>query len=64
VKNWREEWLPFEDVTYLNVAGQSPLPKVSIQAAGNAIEMKTFPNRLMNRRTSMRRIGFGLPLPR
>ena len=34
---WRNEWFEFEDATYLNAAGQGPLPKVSLRAAQQAI---------------------------
>ena len=44
--NWREEWFEFEDATYLNVAGNGPMPKVSIRAAQTAIEWKKFPHRV------------------
>jgi cysteine desulfurase / selenocysteine lyase len=41
--NWREEWFEFENATYLNVAGNGPMPKVSLRAAQAAIEWKKFP---------------------
>lgn len=44
--NWREEWFEFEDVTYLNLAGNGPMPKVSLKAAQAAIEWKKFPQRV------------------
>ncbi|HEY2352822.1 MAG TPA: aminotransferase class V-fold PLP-dependent enzyme [Candidatus Acidoferrum sp.] len=44
--NWREEWFEFENATYLNVAGNGPLPKASIKAAQAAIEWKKFPQRV------------------
>ena len=40
----REEWFEFEDATYLNLAGQSPLPRVSIRAVEAALEAKKFPH--------------------
>lgn len=44
--NWREEWFEFEDATYLNVAGNAPMPKASLKAAQAAIEWKKFPQRV------------------
>ncbi len=44
--NWREEWFEFENATYLNVAGNGPMPKVSLRAAQAAIEWKKFPQRV------------------
>lgn len=44
--NWREEWFEFENATYLNVAGNGPMPKVSLKAAQGAIEWKKFPQRV------------------
>src|SRR5579885_3089344 len=41
--NWRQEWFEFEDATYLNLAGQAPMPKVSLKAIQTAIEAKKFP---------------------
>jgi len=42
--DWRQEWFEFEGATYLNVAGESPLPKVSIRAVQAALEAKRFPH--------------------
>ncbi|MEQ1352935.1 MAG: aminotransferase class V-fold PLP-dependent enzyme [Candidatus Acidiferrum sp.] len=44
--NWREEWFEFENATYLNVAGNGPMPKVSLRATQAAIEWKKFPQRV------------------
>ena len=44
--NWREEWFEFENATYLNVAGNGPMPKVSLRAAQAAIEWKKFPQQV------------------
>ncbi|HVO58632.1 MAG TPA: aminotransferase class V-fold PLP-dependent enzyme [Dongiaceae bacterium] len=44
--DWRNEWHEFEGVTYLNLAGQSPIPKVAIKALQEAIEWKKFPQRI------------------
>ena len=41
---WRQEWFEFEDATYLNLAGQSPLPRVSVRAVQAALEAKKFPH--------------------
>ena len=42
--DWRKEWFEIEDATYLNAAAQGPLPRVSVQAAAQAIEWKKFPH--------------------
>jgi cysteine desulfurase/selenocysteine lyase len=44
--DWRQEWFEFEETTYLNVAGNGPLPKVSLRAAQVALEWKKFPHRV------------------
>jgi cysteine desulfurase/selenocysteine lyase len=44
--NWRDEWFEFENATYLNVAGNGPMPKASLKAAQGAIEWKKFPHRV------------------
>jgi cysteine desulfurase/selenocysteine lyase len=44
--DWRSEWFEFDDVTYLNLAGQAPMPRVSIRAAQEALEWKKNPSRL------------------
>jgi len=44
--DWRQEWFEIEDATYLNLAGQSPMPKVSIRAAQAALEAKKNPHHL------------------
>ena len=40
----RTEWHEFEGATYLNLAGQSPVPKVGIKALQKAIEWKNSPH--------------------
>jgi cysteine desulfurase / selenocysteine lyase len=42
--DWRQEWFEFEDAIYLNVSGQSPMPRVSIRAVQAALEAKKFPH--------------------
>jgi cysteine desulfurase/selenocysteine lyase len=42
--DWREEWFEFEDATYLNLAGESPMPKVSLRAVQAAIADKKHPH--------------------
>ena len=44
--DWRNEWHEFEGATYLNLAGQSPVPKSAIRAIQTAIEWKKFPHRI------------------
>jgi cysteine desulfurase / selenocysteine lyase len=42
--DWREEWFEFEDATYLNLAGESPMPKVSLRAVQAALADKKHPH--------------------
>src|SRR5271163_4387910 len=42
--DWRQEWFEIEDATYLNIAGQSPMPRVTIRAVQAALEAKKFPH--------------------
>jgi cysteine desulfurase/selenocysteine lyase len=42
--DWRQEWFEIEDATYLNVSGQSPMPRVSIRAVQAALEAKKSPH--------------------
>jgi selenocysteine lyase/cysteine desulfurase len=42
--DWQQEWFEFEDATYLNLAGQSPMPKVSLRAIQSAIDDKKYPH--------------------
>jgi len=44
--DWRSEWHEFEGVTYLNLAGQSPIPKGAIKALQTAVDWKKFPQRI------------------
>ena len=44
--DWLQEWFEIEDATYLNLAGQSPMPKVAVRAVQAAIELKKFPHRM------------------
>jgi selenocysteine lyase/cysteine desulfurase len=44
IMDWRKEWFEFEEATYLNVAEQAPLPRVSIRAVQTALEWKKFPH--------------------
>jgi selenocysteine lyase/cysteine desulfurase len=44
--DWRLEWHEFEGATYLNLAGQSPIPKTAIKALQTAIEWKKFPHQV------------------
>ena len=46
--DWRKEWFEFEDVTYLNLAGQAPMPRTSIRAAQAAIEWKKYPHQKLD----------------
>jgi cysteine desulfurase/selenocysteine lyase len=42
--DWRQEWFEIEDATYLNLAHESPMPKVSIRAVQAALEAKKNPH--------------------
>jgi len=44
--DWRQEWHEFEGVTYLNLAGQSPIPKAAIKALQGTVEWKKFPQQI------------------
>ncbi len=44
--DWRTEWFEFEDVAYLNAAGQAPLPRVSVRAVQTALEWEKYPHTL------------------
>ncbi|HKV27592.1 MAG TPA: aminotransferase class V-fold PLP-dependent enzyme [Candidatus Acidoferrales bacterium] len=53
--DYRSEFAEFDGVTYLNAAGQGPLPLVSARAAQAALEWKKLPHRLPES------MYFGLP---
>jgi cysteine desulfurase/selenocysteine lyase len=42
--DWRQEWFEIENATYLNLASESPMPKVSIRAVQAALEAKKNPH--------------------
>jgi selenocysteine lyase/cysteine desulfurase len=42
--DWRQEWFEIEDATYLNLASQSPMPKVSLRAVQAALEANQNPH--------------------
>lgn len=42
--DWRQEWFEIEDATYLNAAGEGPMPKASVKAAQAAVEWKKAPH--------------------
>jgi len=44
--DWREHWFENEEAIYLNLAAQSPMPKVSFRAVQAALEWKKFPQRI------------------
>ncbi len=44
--DWREHWFENEEAIYLNLAGQSPMPKVSFRAVQASLEWKKFPQRI------------------
>jgi selenocysteine lyase/cysteine desulfurase len=40
---WRDAWFPIDGAVYLNAAGQSPMPRVGLEAAQHSLEWKKFP---------------------
>lgn len=44
--DWREEFFEFEDVTYLNLAAQAPLPRAAAKALQKAVDWKKQPHRI------------------
>src|ERR1700674_3575216 len=42
--DWRQEWFEIEDATYLNLASEAPMPRVTIRAVQAAIEAKKYPH--------------------
>jgi cysteine desulfurase / selenocysteine lyase len=44
--DYRQEWFEIEDATYLNLAAQSPMPKVAHRAVQTAIEWKKNPHHI------------------
>jgi selenocysteine lyase/cysteine desulfurase len=44
--DWRQDWFENENATYLNLAAQSPMPKVSFRAVQASLEWKKFPQRI------------------
>ena len=53
--DWRSEWFEFDDIAYMNTAGQAAIPKVAIRAAQAAIEWKKYPHKMPDETM------FGLP---
>src|SRR5215831_3911228 len=46
VPQWREAWSRHQDVVYLNLAGQAPMPAASLESARAALQWKAFPHLL------------------
>jgi cysteine desulfurase / selenocysteine lyase len=44
--DYRQEWFEIEDATYLNLAAQSPMPKVAHRAVQTAIDWKKNPHHI------------------
>lgn len=44
--DWRKEFYEFEDAVYLNLAGQAPIPRVSVRALDRARDWKKLPHNL------------------
>jgi cysteine desulfurase / selenocysteine lyase len=47
---WRQAWHTKEDVVYLNAAGQTPMPRVSLEAVQASLEWKKCPNVVSDQR--------------
>ena len=47
---WRHAWHTKEDVVYLNAAGQTPMPRVSLEAVQASLEWKKCPNVMSDQR--------------
>jgi cysteine desulfurase/selenocysteine lyase len=43
--DWRDEWSDFGGVTYLDTAAEGVMPRVAVQAAQHALELKAHPYR-------------------
>lgn len=41
--SWREAWFFKDDIVYFNVAGQAPMPRVSLEAVQASLEWKKYP---------------------
>lgn len=48
ITDYRQEWFEIEDATYLNLAAQSPMPKVAHRAVQTAIEWKKNPHHIVD----------------
>jgi selenocysteine lyase/cysteine desulfurase len=46
--DYRAEFYDFEDWVYLDAASQGPMPRASVKAVQEALELKKFPQRLTN----------------
>jgi selenocysteine lyase/cysteine desulfurase len=46
ITDYRQEWFEIEDATYLNLAAQSPMPKIAHRAVQTAIEWKKNPHHI------------------
>src|SRR5579864_6717326 len=46
ITDYRQEWFEIEDATYLNLAAQSPMPKVAHRAVQTAMEWKKNPHHM------------------
>ncbi len=44
--DWRDEWFEFDEVTFLDAAGQGPLPRAAVRAVQVALEWMKYPHRL------------------
>jgi len=43
--DWRHEWFPFDDCTYLNTAAEGVMPRAAAEAVARVVEAKKYPHR-------------------
>jgi cysteine desulfurase/selenocysteine lyase len=46
VTDWKKEWFEIEDATYLNTSAHAAMPRVTLRAVQNSIEVNKFPHHL------------------
>ena len=42
--NWKDEWFPIDDVTYLNFAAHAAIPRVALNAVRSSVAAKMRPH--------------------
>ncbi|MBV9723571.1 MAG: aminotransferase class V-fold PLP-dependent enzyme [Gammaproteobacteria bacterium] len=43
---WKDEWFPIDDVTYLNFAAHAAIPRVALDAVQQSVAAKMYPHRV------------------